>query len=1513
MLKPTRLASALALLSLSFSAWSAPPCLQSQNQGNRTRLMAIDRSQHDTPRRLPTPVTARHDIRQSFSTPNPTTRITTSLAKTASTRIPLKAASDIDLRGNVLESTAWTTPAYGVYNVPLTEGTQFSLVGASTVPLTEGWDDGNGTYYSTYLTTDYSGYYVESCHITAFSTTDWSLLYDEELPDFSMYAFGMAEDPTTGIVYGCCSNATYNGYDWVKIDYPLKKVTIVAEEIPIYFAAVGCDNSGQFYGITEFGRFVKIDKATGEYTEYPSDPVIPAGTGVSTQHGGCVDDANGRFLLATYNPYGKTSALHSFDLATGQYAKLLDFPNGEQVLGLYIPAPPRSPLSPAAPRLSVTCENGAMEAKVKLTLPTTLSDGSDATGQTFSYTISANGDPINNGSDQAGEVIDLTIPMTVSGNIQFTAVLSNQHGESPKTRAECYIGKGAPSMPANAILSLNGTTATLSWDAVTTSSDGGYLDPAAVSYTVRDAEGETVESDITTTSAIFEVEIPTSGVKSIRYSVAAVHDGKVSAFTPSNALMLGSYPIPLEMTFDEETFPQHTVIDSNDDGREWGLNFGKAMITYNFTLPMDDWLISPPVAMEAHKTYPFKVRVHATQSDYPERIEVKAGSSPTVEAMTISVVAPTMVDVENSEGIEISGNITTDEAGDYHVGFHGISDAGMFNLYVVSYEIGEYISGENPTAVSDLKVTPEESGELTALVTFTTPSANIDGQPLQCDLDVIVIRDDDTEVYHKQHAPGDPVSFTDMVTEAGEYLYTVTTTLGEHASSPATATVYIGPKPAALVNKITAWQSAPDKVRLTWEAVTKDLYGNSVNPSDITYEVYSVNLNHQNQLELGDKITDTPITDTQYDVEIPPADEQDYVYFAVKSLHRGVGDINLTVGSTIFGNAYPLPHRISGKEEISKYFFEGWTSDSYVQINLGSSANGVPAQDGDDSYILVKTPYYNQSAYFATGRVSLAGVTEPYLIFWIYGFENQSGDLNETVVSVISEGQEQVEETVRHATLVTNRWNRVEIDLSYYIGKDIRVKITTLCNGTQFSLYDNIYIGENLRHDLSASLAIPETVETGAPFTATVSVKNNGSEDAPQFYVRLLRDGEEIATRNISQPLASEEETLVTFDLAMGIYDPASCVFTAEVVYPADEYTVNNTSASLKTSRIINQVPVVTSLQGERTSQGNLLKWDPVQTGIPVPVTVAEGFEEAEPWAHHIDGWLFIDADQSPVGGLSGVTIPGIIPYTSNASFFVWDYSMVGNDDIRMAPHSGDRYIASLFRADYGMSDDWAISPRLDSQEQTVTFYAKSYSGSYPERLEVLYTSGEASDLDSYVKVENVGGTVPGDWTQYSFTIPAGTTHFAVRATSEDAYMLMLDDFTFKADNGFYGELLGYNVYCDRQLLNDSPVTEATFTHANPGERHTYHVTAIYDSGESELSEPLEIVSSGIGLTTAEGLAIRVDGRTITVTGSNGLPVTLHGADGKTYHSGNGDCRLTVTPSTYLLSVGKTVRKLIIR
>ncbi|MDE6361134.1 MAG: choice-of-anchor J domain-containing protein [Muribaculaceae bacterium] len=1505
-------AAIIGATSISISAWAAtPPTSGPPSEGVRSRLAAIDRTVPDAPRRLTAPGMACGNPMPGIKVATTPSKIAPRAPMTAS-RILQKVAPAAGLRGTVLASTAWgVNPVYGVYQVPTAEGEAFTLIGPSEVPLTEGYDDGNGTYYSAYIVSDNYGW-AQDCHLAAFNTSDWSLIYDEVMPDFSLYSFGSAEDPTTGEVYACCSNATFNGYDWVKIDYPTKSVTVVKKELPIYFAAVGCDDSGQFYGITEFGRFVKIDKNSGEYTEYPSDPIIPSSVNSSSQHGGCVDNANRQFLLATYDQYGLSSSLHSFNLDNGEYSKIVDFPNGEQVLGLYIPAAEINPLAPGTPGLTVTCENGSMDAVVTIAMPATFHGGADATGTDFNFTLSADGVSILTGTGAAGSQLVKTVQIDNSGLLHFSVVLSNQHGESRMARYSCYIGKGTPSAPANVVLSWNDNTALLSWDAVTTTSDGGYIDPAGVTYNVATPEGEIVASGLTSTSATFPLTAPASGIEKTSYKVAAVYDTKMSGYTASNQITLGSYQVPMNMAFNEVTFPEHTVIDANEDGKSWILNFGKAMMTYNFTMQMDDWLISPPVALAANSTYPFKARVQAYDSSCPERIEVKAGRGTTVEAMTIDVVGPTVVTDESYEGAEITGQIVTDEAGNYHIGFHGISDAYMYNLYILSYEIEARLSGEIPTAVSDLSVVPDETGALKAQVSFTVPSTNVSGAPVGGKLEVVVTRDGETEIYHEDAEPGTPVSLTDIVETAGEYTYTVTCAYGDDISRGVSATAYIGPKPAALTASVSAYQSAPDKVNLSWKAVTTDIDGNPVQASDITYDVYSVGVNSNGQLVLGDKITTSPLSATSYEASVTPSSVQDYIYFAVKSYHRGVGATDLTVGSAIFGDAYSTPHRISGKNEIERYFFEGWTSDAYAKINLGSSANGVASQDDDDSYILINTPYLDQSAYIATGRVSLSGLTSPTLIFWIYGFDSEAADTNVTSISVICDGKEEVVRQIPHNYLTPNRWNRMSSDLSEYAGKDVRVKIALQCNGIQYTLYDNIYIGENFENDLAVSLAAPAKVSSGTPFSLNATVKNLGAIDVQAFDVNLLRDGEIVATRNITATLPAEESTTVMFEQTLGVQDAVNSVYTSEVVYAGDEIPDNNISSPITVSRTVNDGPVVTNLYGTSTSDGNLLTWDAVETEKSIPVEMTEGFEDAESWAHEAEGWLFIDADDSPVGGFSSFEIPGITPKVTKASFFVWDASQL-QPDSRFAPRSGDKFIASLYRADYQDSDEWAVSPLLHSDAQTISFFAKSYSGSYSERIQILYTSGDADDLESYVAVPNVGGTVPDEWTEYTFSVPEGTRHFAVRSTAAGAYMLELDDFTFIRDKGFFGELLGYNVYCDRIRLNDTPLTQPTFTHANPAPSHTYHVTAVYDNGESELSQPLLISTSSVDGVSSTDLTIALEGRMLTVAGTAGEAVTLFSLDGRTIFRANGDCRTELTPGSYLLSVGTTVRKLIVR
>ena len=82
-----------------------------------------------------------------------------------------------------------------------------------------------------------------------------------------------------------------------------------------------------------------------------------------------------------------------------------------------------------------------------------------------------------------------------------------------------------------------------------------------------------------------------------------------------------------------------------------------------------------------------------------------------------------------------------------------------------------------------------------------------------------------------------------------------------------------------------------------------------------------------------------------------------------------------------------------------------------------------------------------------------------------------------------------------------------------------------------------------------------------------------------------------------------------------------------------------------------------------------------------------------------------------------------------------------------------------------------------------VSFYYKSYSGTYPETFTVGYTTdAEATDPSEFTypnacMIENA----PTTWALFEYSFPAGTKKVAVKYIYTNAYYLYLDDFHFEA------------------------------------------------------------------------------------------------------------------------------------
>ena len=197
-----------------------------------------------------------------------------------------------------------------------------------------------------------------------------------------------------------------------------------------------------------------------------------------------------------------------------------------------------------------------------------------------------------------------------------------------------------------------------------------------------------------------------------------------------------------------------------------------------------------------------------------------------------------------------------------------------------------------------------------------------------------------------------------------------------------------------------------------------------------------------------------------------------------------------------------------------------------------------------------------------------------------------------------------------------------------------------------------------------------------------------------------------------------------------------------------------------------------------------------------------------------------------------------------------------------------------------------------------------------PESFEVLYSTTTPT-VEAFTKIgdtydiANVSG-----WEEFKVELPEGARYFAIRCVSDSKFALMLDDITYIPVGATTEELslVGYNVYRDGVKANAEPLPETVWydDHVTEGTNYSYQVTAVYDKGESQLSEALQIVATGINRLTSQQMRIGTAKGCIVVQGANGLPVEVFATDGRRISSlsGNASNRITTGSGIYVVRIG---------
>jgi hypothetical protein len=209
-----------------------------------------------------------------------------------------------------------------------------------------------------------------------------------------------------------------------------------------------------------------------------------------------------------------------------------------------------------------------------------------------------------------------------------------------------------------------------------------------------------------------------------------------------------------------DEYGQLSVYDANGDNNTWGLyalddaqTEIAAGYKYSTSNAADDYLIFPPMLLDATASYSFSIDAWARLSSFPERFEVllvQYVTDENAEPAVYQVIEST--DVANNTAEAFTNNAVVVEETDYYsIYVHAISDADQYYLYVDNMSMKLNVDKEMAIAlVAPASVIAGQTIDVTATVT------NGGGQPAQ-DFTVIIKNGEEelvNETVAEELAPG---------------------------------------------------------------------------------------------------------------------------------------------------------------------------------------------------------------------------------------------------------------------------------------------------------------------------------------------------------------------------------------------------------------------------------------------------------------------------------------------------------------------------------------------------------------------------------------------------------------------------------------------------------------------------------------------------------------------------------------------------------------------------------------
>jgi len=208
---------------------------------------------------------------------------------------------------------------------------------------------------------------------------------------------------------------------------------------------------------------------------------------------------------------------------------------------------------------------------------------------------------------------------------------------------------------------------------------------------------------------------------------ADIYSGESEIFSFSTRSNPTISEFPYVQSFDGVSPPAlpdgWAALNANSDAYTWQTlphGFDSAPnsvgIRWNTNIAMDDYLVSPPLALIGSTAYRVTFKYKTGISTLAEKLRLVMGTAPTIAGLNLTLLD--LGEIDNSDYQSSSVVFTPEESGSYYLAWHGYSDADKYYLFMDDIVIERYFDYPEGESVSI------GEGETTFTITISGGSAN---------------------------------------------------------------------------------------------------------------------------------------------------------------------------------------------------------------------------------------------------------------------------------------------------------------------------------------------------------------------------------------------------------------------------------------------------------------------------------------------------------------------------------------------------------------------------------------------------------------------------------------------------------------------------------------------------------------------------------------------------------------------------------------------------------------------